>query len=213
MNFDTFLLALPKIKNMSLPGQEAQFKMSPPFREELLEQFKHRIKDAKRAGVMALFYPGLKNDTKFVLILRKTYNGVHSAQIGFPGGKLENQDNSLQDAAVRETEEEIGVLSSAIDVVKELTETYIPPSNFYVKPFLGICHEVPIFKKDDDEVQEIVEVHLTDFLDDNKVISKRVSTSYGKKIEVPAFDLNGHIVWGATAMMLSEVRVLLKSAL
>lgn len=213
MNFDTFLLAIPKIKNMSVPGQKSQFKMAPPFRKELLKQYFSKIQEAKRAGVMALFYPDENQDTKFVLILRNTYNGVHSAQIGFPGGKLEDNDRSLKDAAVRETEEELGVDRKSIDVIKKLTETYIPPSNFYVQPFLGLCYETPLFQKDDNEVEEVVEVLLSDFLNEKNISSKSVNTSLNKQIEVPAFLLNKHVVWGATAMMLSEVKEILKSVL
>ncbi|WP_412985964.1 NUDIX hydrolase [Pontimicrobium sp. IMCC45349] len=213
MNFDEFLISISKIKNIELPAQASQFKMSPPFRQELIEKYKERMKSAKRAGVMALFYPDNIGDTKLVLILRKTYNGVHSAQIGFPGGKLEPNDDSLQDAAVRETYEEVGVLVSQIEVLRQMTEVYIPPSNFYVQPFLGISRTTPKFIKQDDEVELIVEVSLNHFLDENIVVSKLVKTSLNTKIEVPAFELNGHVVWGATAMMLSEIKDSLKMLL
>ena len=92
MNFDEFLVSISKIKNIPLPAEASQFKMSPPFRLELLKQQKEAIKNAKRAGVLALFYPNNQQETTLVFILRKTYKGVHSAQVGFPGGKLEKQD-------------------------------------------------------------------------------------------------------------------------
>ena len=187
--------------------------MSPPFRRELLERQKAAMKNAKKAGVMALFYPDIEQQARVVLILRKTYNGVHSAQIGFPGGKLEDQDTSLQDAAVRETFEEVGVPAETIEVLRQLTEVYIPPSNFYVLPFLGITRHTPQFIKQDDEVEAIVEVLLKDLMDDTLVTKKTVPTSYSVSVEVPAFKFNGHIVWGATAMMLSEIKDLLKEML
>jgi len=183
--------------------------MAPPFREQLLKKYSNAMMNAKKAGVLALFYPDINNVTKIVLILRKAYSGVHSDQVGFPGGKLENQDASLMEAAIRETYEEIGVPMHQIDIVRELTEVYIPPSNFYVKPFLGVTLKTPQFIKQEDEVEELIEVFLSDLLADHNVIKKTVSTSYNVDVEVPAFYLNGYTVWGATAMMLSEIKDLL----
>lgn len=213
MNFDEFLITLSKIKNIPLPAQASQFKMSPPFRFELIEMYKDNIKNASRAGVMALFYPDEKQQTKLVLILRKTYQGVHSAQIGFPGGKFEFQDETLEKTAIRETFEEIGVPKQSIEVLKKLTEVYIPPSNFYVQPFLGIIKHTPAFSKQDDEVETIIEVLLHQFIDDKNVINTTVETSYNIEVKVPAYQLNGHVVWGATAMILSEIKDLLKHVL
>ena len=213
MNFDFFLNAIPKIENIQLPAEPSQFKMSPPFRRELIEKYKEELKHAKRAGVLALFYPDTEQKAKLVLILRKTYKGVHSAQIGFPGGKLEPTDTSIEQAAVRETYEEIGVPMSQIEVLRQLTQVYIPPSNFYVQPYIGVSRATPKFIKQEEEVEEIVEVSLRHFIDDANVITKIVETSYSVKVEVPAFKLNGHVVWGATAMMLSEIKDMLKEVL
>ena len=213
MNFDEFLVSLSKIKNIPLPAEASQFKMSPPFREDLIERYKEAMKVAHRAGVLAMFYPDVNNQTHLALILRKTYKGVHSAQIGFPGGKYEEGDKTLKMTAIRETWEEIGVPEHHIEVIKQMTEVYIPPSNFYVQPFIGITSQTPKFIKQDDEVEDIIEVALTHFLDDNIVVTKSVATSYTVKIDVPAFELNGHVVWGATAMMLSEVKDILKAVL
>lgn len=210
MDYDKFLKSISKIENIPLPGEASQFKMVPPFRQELVKRQKEAMKNAKEAGVLALFYPDIKQQTKLVLILRKTYNGVHSAQVGFPGGKLETVDNSLKDAAVRETFEEVGVPIKRIEVVKKLTQVYIPPSNFKVQPFIAITRETPTFIKEEEEVEHIIEVALPHFLDDDVVITKKVKTSYSVEIEVPAFKLNEHIVWGATAMMLSEIKDILK---
>ena len=210
MNFDEFLESLSKIKNIPLPAETSHFKMVPPFRQKLLKQQQEAIKRAKHAGVLALFYPDNNQQTKFVLILRKTYKGVHSAQVAFPGGKLETQDHSLQEAALRETFEEVGVPAHTIQVVRKVSQVYIPPSNFYVQPFVGITKSTPRFIKQDDEVEAIIEVNLLDFLDDESLVVKKVATSYSVEVEVPAFKLNDHVVWGATAMMLSEIKDLLK---
>lgn len=213
MNFDKFLISLSKIKNIPLPAEASQFKMSPPFRKELININKEAMKTAKKAGVLALFYPDEVQQTKLVLILRKTYNGVHSAQIGFPGGKLETKDDSLETAAIRETFEEIGVPIKDIEVLRQLTKVYIPPSNFYVQPFIGISRITPKFIKQEDEVEDIIEVFLKHFLDDDIITSKWVKTSYSIDVEVPAFELNNHVVWGATAMILNEIKDLLKQML
>lgn len=213
MNFTQFLKATSEIENLQLPAEASQFKMSPPIRKELLLKQQDKIKDAKQSAVFALFYPDEVQETKFALILRKTYKGVHSAQVGFPGGKVEAEDTSLKHTALRETEEEIGVPMHTIETLKELTQVYIPPSNFYVQPFIGYSNTTPNFTKQESEVEDIIEVSLAHFLDEESVIIKTVSTSYKLDVEVPAFKLNGHVVWGATAMMLSEIKDLLKLVL
>ena len=213
MNFDLFLNSISKIEQAPLPGQASQFKMSPPYRMDLIEKQAEAMKSSKRAGVLALFYPDTLQNTNLILILRKTYKGVHSAQVGFPGGKLEPQDESLEYTAVRETQEEVGVPLKDIKVIKAMTEVYIPPSNFTVHPFMGITMKTPKFVKQDDEVEDLIEVTLKDFIDDNLMTSQLIMTSLQKEVEVPAFHFNGHIVWGATAMMLNEVKDLLKTVL
>lgn len=213
MEFKKFLERISENKNISLPGEASQLKMSPPFRQKLLSEQKDKIKTARRAGVTALFYPNNKGETTLVLILRKTYKGVHSAQISFPGGKFEKTDNTLDVTAIRETYEEVGVPKHQIEIIKPLTQVYIPPSNFYVQPFLAISQLTPKFIKQDDEVEQIVEVALTSVLNEDNVGLKSVMTSYNTDIEVPTITLNDHIVWGATAMMLSEIKDLLKQML
>ena len=148
-----------------------------------------------------------------MLILRKTYKGVHSAQVGFPGGKVEEEDETLMHTALREAEEEVGVSRKRVAVLKQMTQVYIPPSNFFVQPYMGLANETPLFIPQDEEVEALIEVPLREFLDDRIQITQRFDTSYAKNIEVPAFQLQGHIVWGATAMMLNEIREMLKEVL
>lgn len=210
MRFEEFLKSVSKIKNIALPAEASHFKMVPPFRQELLKKQEKAIKKAKHAGVLALFYPDEDMETKFVLILRKAYKGVHSAQVAFPGGKLETQDISLQDTALRETFEEVGVPIDAVKIVRNISQVYIPPSNFYVQPFIGVTQTTPKFIKQDDEVEALIEIDLEHFLDEQSLVSKKVKTSYSIEVEVPAFKLNDFVVWGATAMMLSEIKDLLK---
>jgi 8-oxo-dGTP pyrophosphatase MutT (NUDIX family) len=213
MDFNTFLKSVPKIKNLELPGEASQVKMSPPYRLELMEHNRTLMKTSRQAAVLALFYPNLQNETHLILILRKTYKGVHSAQVGFPGGKLEESDADLKITALRETHEEVGVPMDVVDVLKPMTPMYIPPSNFTVHPFFGVTLQTPNFIKQDEEVEDLIEVALSHFLDESTVFQTTVPTSYQLNVEVPAFKLNGHVVWGATAMMLNEVKDLLKKVL
>tara|TARA_B100000902_G_scaffold368601_1_gene392086 strand:- start:328 stop:969 length:642 start_codon:yes stop_codon:yes gene_type:complete len=213
MEFEEFKSKIVKIKKMKLPGENAQFKMAPKERIDELKKIANVKKTSKKAGVLALFYPSLSKQTMLALILRKTYKGVHSAQIGFPGGKFEDIDISLKATALRETEEEIGVKQNKVLVLKKLTEVYIPPSNFFVQPFLGYTNKTPNFILQEDEVEELLEVPLKHFMDDTIKSFQYLSTSYANKIEVPVFNLNNQRVWGATAMMLSEIREMLKQLL
>ncbi len=213
MDFHDFEKRIAKVTKMELPGEAVQFKMAPIERLQELNRIAKDKVNAKHAGVLSLFYPSKDFETRLLLILRKTYNGVHSAQVAFPGGKVEKGDTSIEEAALRETEEEVGVSRKYISVIKKLTEIYIPPSNFFVQPFLGITTESPKFVRQEEEVEALIEVALRDFMDDLNITIQTLSTSYAKSMEVPAFKLNGHIVWGATAMMLNEVRELLKMVL
>jgi 8-oxo-dGTP pyrophosphatase MutT (NUDIX family) len=209
LKYDSFSKIITKIENSDLPGELAHEIMSPPFRKSLAKQMREKANNAKKAAVMALFYPYSAFETTLALILRNSYPGVHSDQVGFPGGKIELSDPSFRSAALRETEEEIGISAHKINVVKSMSPLYIPPSNFLVYPFMGIVHESPVFVREESEVQEVIEVKISDFLNPSSVIRTKVPTSYKMEVEVPAFLLNGHVVWGATAMMLSEIKEVL----
>ena len=159
-----------------------------------------------------LFYPR-GGEAHLALIKRNTYPGVHSSQISFPGGKAEPGDKDLADTALRETFEEIGVHPAEIDVVMPFSKIYIPPSNFLVAPFLGLALKEPAFIANPQEVQHIIHLSLDVLLDDSTIISTPMQTSYAQSIMVPAFKVEDHIVWGATAMILSELKETIKSAL
>ncbi|MGV6827881.1 MAG: NUDIX hydrolase [Flavobacteriales bacterium] len=210
MNYTEFQQKIAKIEKMELPGEEIQLKMAPKERLLSIKRKAEKQKFAKQAGVLMLFYPSKKGLTYFALILRKTYNGVHSAQVGFPGGRYEKNDKSIKETALRETQEEIGVPGNTIKVLKKITEIYIPPSNFFVHPFIGITLTTPTFKIQEEEVEQLLEIDLNHFLNDNIKTTTIRSTSYTKNIKVPAFLLNNKLVWGATAMMLNEAREMLK---
>lgn len=212
MDFYDFLKYVPKLKAIELPASEAHDKMAPLDRIEIMKNLKISSFNPKFAAVMMLFYP--KNGkTNLVLIVRNSYKGVHSAQIAFPGGKYESGDKNFEHTALRETFEEIGVHPDRISIIMPFTNLYIPPSNFMVYPFLGICKEEIIFIPDGNEVADIIELPLSDFLDDNLIVNTKLINSYTLDIEVPAFKINEHIVWGATAMMLNELKEVLKKVL
>ncbi|MDQ7917751.1 CoA pyrophosphatase [Mesonia sp. MT50] len=211
MTFSEFKKSVSKIEKIELFGEKAHMEMSPNFRTKELRELDVVKKNPRKAAVLALFYPDKNDNTYIVLILRKTYKGVHSAQIGFPGGKVELTDKDLEETAIRETYEEVGVHPENINILKKLTKIYIPPSNFWVYPFIGTANHTPNFVRQETEVEKIVEVKLEDFLNESSLVEKRLSTSYAKDVDVPAFLLNGHVVWGATAMMLSEVKMVLKN--
>ena len=135
------------------------------------------------------------------------------AEQDYAVGKYEDDDSSLEFTALRETYEEVGVPMHDVKVLKPMTHLYIPPSNFTVQPYLGITNKTPNFIKQDEEVEDLIEVAFSHFIDDSNLITTSVPTSYNRNVEVPAFMLNNHVVWGATAMMLSELKDLLKQVL
>lgn len=207
MEFESFLTLISKIKSAKLGGLESQFKMAPKERK-MFRQFNIEKRKPKKAAVLALFYPNNKNETCFLLILRPNYKGIHARQISFPGGKFEEFDENLKNTALRETYEEVGIKSNDIQIKKQLSDTFIPPSNFLVSPFLGTLPYTPKFKFNN-EVEKIIEVKLLDLLNEDFSTSKKMTTSYMENINVPYYKLNGYTVWGATAMMLSEIKDLL----
>ncbi len=213
MEFTEFLNKALKVTKMELPGEDFHLKMAPIQRLLELKKLAKDKNTAKKAAVLVLFYPSEIGKTNLILILRKTYKGVHSNQVGFPGGKYEEGDNNYQNTALRETEEEVGVPRESVSVLKELTEIYIPPSNFFVQPYFAVTKSTPQFIAQEEEVEALIEVDLDHFMDDAIIISKTLTTSYAIDIEVPAYLINDHVVWGATAMMLSEVREILSKLL
>ncbi|WP_337964886.1 CoA pyrophosphatase [uncultured Flavobacterium sp.] len=210
MDFKDFLQHVPDLIPVELPALSSHLKMAPKERIESLKNHDFNAENPRIAAVMMLFYP--KNGkTHLVLIVRNAYNGVHSSQIAFPGGKYETTDANFEETALRETHEEVGVMPNKIEVIKHFSPMYIPPSNFLVHPFLGISKEELSFYPDVREVADIIELPLSVFLDDEIIIEATLSTSYGNNILVPAFNIQNHIVWGATAMILSELRDVLKT--
>jgi len=212
MLFTEFVKFLPKIEKEKLLSRDAHLKMAPLERISYMNEENYLEKNPKKAAVLMLFYPKNKI-VHLALIVRNTYPGVHSSQIGFPGGKVELSDANLAETAIRETHEEVGIPPEKITIVKSFTEIYIPPSNFLVAPFMGISHEELLFIPDHNEVKKVLEFSVVDFLDDKNITKVNMSTSYATDIDVPAFRVDKYIVWGATAMMMSELKEVIKNVL
>ncbi|MFT4878027.1 MAG: 8-oxo-dGTP pyrophosphatase MutT (NUDIX family) [Flavobacteriales bacterium] len=190
-----------------LPGSIAHNQMMSYARTQANEVRASRT-DYREGAVLMMLYP--HEDKYFTsLIVRPEYDGVHSGQIAFPGGAKEEQDSDLMQTALRETEEEVGVHSSAIQIIGALSEIYIPPSNFLVQPYIGILSERPAFLRDEFEVAKILEEPISKFLMPKAVRDVKVKLQTGMQLDVKAFDVQGHTVWGATAMMLAEFRALM----
>jgi 8-oxo-dGTP pyrophosphatase MutT (NUDIX family) len=211
MDFDYFLTLISRIEKATLGGHTSHLKMIPKERKGV-GSLDILSANPKKAAVLAMFYPDQFNVTHFLLILRPAYDGTHASQISFPGGKFEKQDIDLRQTALRETSEEVGVPEKRIIIFKKMTDTFIPPSNFLVTPFVGLTNTRPDFRTNH-EVEDLIEVKLAELLSEDSVQVKELSTSYMKNIEVPCFVLNNMTVWGATAMMLSEIKDLIKENL
>lgn len=161
-----------------------------------------------KAGVMLLLYP--RDGAPHIILIRRTGTVLHHKdQIGFPGGRLEAGEEPLA-AALRETEEEVGVPRDRIAVAGRLTPLYIPPSNFCVHPFVGSLAEGPVFVPELSEVAEIIEVPFARLTDDAAVRTE-AWTLRGAKVDVPFYAFGEHKIWGATAMILAELLAVLKA--
>jgi 8-oxo-dGTP pyrophosphatase MutT (NUDIX family) len=218
MNFKDLKRIIPKLKLSNLNSKTSQIKLAPSFRKEFIKLNSNKLLNSKKAAVIAALYED-DNKVRLILILRNTYNGVHSNQIGFPGGSVEDYDKTLFDTAIRETYEEIGVRVQKNELIRELHEIYIPPSNFNVYPFLVILNHPPSFVKDDKEVKEVITIDLESLLNCKitqtqiPIPAKLNELNIQNDVEVPAFKLAGYNVWGATAMMLSEIRDLINDVI
>jgi 8-oxo-dGTP pyrophosphatase MutT (NUDIX family) len=213
MNFIDFSSIVSKIEKKELPGTESHFKMASAQRAKEIKVSQSTLENAKKAAVLAAFYPDKEGQTYLLFIKRQGGEGVHADQIAFPGGRAEDTDNDLAYTALREAEEEVGIRSKDMGFLKALTAVYIPPSNFLVQPYMGLYFKSRPFIRQVSEVNALLEVPLLDILDaSNKQLSK-LNTTYATDIEVPSFKFKDQIIWGATAMILNEIRWLLKEVL
>lgn len=206
--FRSFVDQLESLLNKELPGEEAQFSMAPVTRKRLSDVAKENYNPKQSAVLILLFPEG--NSIKTILIQRSSYDGVHSGQIAFPGGQLDKSDADLKHAALREMFEEIGIVSKSVTVIGCLTDVYITPSNFLVKPFIGVLGQKPDFIVDTNEVETVISVDLLELNNKDIRKEKSIMQSGGFEIKTPYYEIEGLTVWGATAMMISELNAIVE---
>ncbi|WP_114750815.1 NUDIX hydrolase [Pleomorphovibrio marinus] len=201
--FKVILETLKHLLQFPLPGKEGQMGMAPLPLDE--ERFALQEKsNARKGAVLLLLFPN-GDDCLVPFIKRPIYKGVHSGQVGLPGGKFEFGDSNLEETALRETSEELGVNPEDIQIIGRLSRLYIPPSNFSVNPYIGFLDYTPTFNPDSREVDQLFFCDFLGLMDKGIRKEKELKLSSGQFIKAPYFDIHGEVVWGATAMMLSEL--------
>lgn len=202
MQFEEFIKVLERQLSQPLPGKEAQAMLRPysPLSPSLDPP---ALFTPKESAVMALIYP-IANKPHLLLTERPIYKGAHSGQISFPGGKVEKEESTL-DAALRETKEEVGVNGELVNVMGELSNLYVWASNFNVNPYVGYLNEKPQFLPDPREVATILEAPLEMFFKPGVVKEKPLKNALGFGLNAPYFDVFDRTLWGATAMIISEL--------
>lgn len=190
----------------ALPGSDAHMRLAPG-RSDAVERLVVDGRNCREAAVLALLTP-LAGEAHLLMTVRRADLTHHAGQVSFPGGRREAGEDLLH-TALRETHEEVGLAPDEVDLLGSLTPLYIPPSNFCVYPFVGTTREEPALLPQDAEVERIVHVPLTAF-QDAASLRREEWVIRGERLLVPYFDVKGLTVWGATAMMLSELIALLE---
>lgn len=191
-----------------LPGHDAFLHLSGYKRPDL-EAALRQNPAPRESAVLALLYPR-QGRLHTLLMLRPEYDGVHSGQVAFPGGRREDEDRDLSHTALREFREETGAPTADFDVLGSLSRVYIPPSRSLVTPYVAAAPALPATAPDPREVAALIETPLDELLRPDVVqVRRQYIQVLGREAEIPYFDLQGQVVWGATAMMLAELRELL----
>ncbi len=190
-----------------LPGISGQREMMPSYRNAVnLEDIAPL--NPRKAGVIIHIFQG-PQELEVLYMKRPAYDGTHSGQISFPGGELEDFDKDLMDAAFRECEEEVNLQPSEQEFFRAMSWLYIPPSNFYVEPYITLGTAPPKIELDPREVDRVFSIPLSKLIDGSLVKQTSIKTTYGTLV-VPAYHWDGEIIWGATAMMTAELVALLR---
>lgn len=202
MDFGRYIELLAERLKKELPGSRSHSRMTSDARMRQ-QQMHYKTAEAKKGAVLIFLYP-MKGSVYTVLIKRQHDGGVHSGQISFPGGKMEEQDQNGYETALREAHEEVNIHPGSVHVAGHLTELYIPPSNFLVLPVVAYSERKPGLKPEPMEVAAIMQVDLLR-LKREFPVKKRIIKVRGDAINAPYFDIEGETVWGATAMIMSEM--------
>lgn len=188
----------------TLPGAKSHRKKLPPNRP-LTAAVQNRG-TIKHSSVLLLLFEE-NNELFACLIKRPIHMKYHAGQIALPGGRIEKGETALE-TALRETYEEIGIPSGQITILGSLSELYVPVSKFLIHPFVGWLKQKPKFVINHNEVEKTVVFPLMRF--SNTFEEEELETVTGK-LKVPCIHFNGEIIWGATAMILSEFYDILNS--
>lgn len=192
-----------------LPGFSAQALMSPPIRRQFTLN-DVLLKKPKESAVLVLLYEK-EGETYIVFTKRHDYKGVHGGQISLPGGKTEAEDADHIATALRETEEEVGIAKQELKVLGSLTWLYVPPSNFIIRPVVAVASGELHFIPEEAEVKEILEIPLATLLDENQKEDMLIERkALNIRFTTPAYRHKEHLVWGATAMIISELIAIIK---
>ena len=194
---------------LELPSTAAHLRLAPEMRVEDIKTGRLPA-HAMESAVLILLYP--KNARLHtVVILRNEYDGVHSGQISLPGGKKEDSDIDFKATALREAREEIGVVPDKFEVLGQLSPFYVRPSNYIIYPFIAFQNEQPDFLIDTTEVQRIIEIDLQKDTTYEKIENRILTFKNNLKVTAPGFVVGSEFMWGATAMMFSELIQVLKN--
>lgn len=198
---------LSKIKGVALmPNAHQAFR---PTMAPVLSYEDIMLRSPRFAAVNLMLYQK-DGEWHFPLIVRKRYRqDKHSGEIALPGGQKEQLDASFAETALREAHEEVGIDRRDIRIIREMSPVYVPPSNFYVYPFISYTRRNPAFYLQESEVEDFIECRVANLLSLREQPEMTALPTTGG-IEVPVMSLNGHTIWGATSMILSEFRQMLQ---
>lgn len=196
-----------------LPGRTAQLSLHT---EKGLMDYEKMMQAAdlnasRQSSVLILLYEE-DGQVFFPLIKRPEYEGVHSGQMGLPGGKMEPEDKDIIETALRETYEEIGIAGDNIKILGTLTSLFIPPSRFWVNVVVGYCEGKPSFKPDPREVAVLIPIPINQLVNGIPVEERPVKGSSTLKMKAPGYVFEEYFIWGATSMILSEFRALINQS-
>jgi 8-oxo-dGTP pyrophosphatase MutT (NUDIX family) len=202
-NTTDFFRKLKAELSSTLPGVNAHLRLAPEIRVNDLK-FGITPDHAIESAVLIILYP-YKNRLYTVVILRNEYDGAHSGQISLPGGKSEESDIDFEHTALREAEEEIGIIPSQMEILGQLSRFYVRPSNFVINSYIAYCAQRPEFHPDATEVQRIIEIDIFNEINQDKIVNKTITFKNRMQVNAPGFEVGGEYMWGATAMIFSEL--------